>query len=155
MTDRNVDPVQLDPVPSDLPEDTKYLGDKFDELIALITDIQQASVQQQATPPGIWEILSASTGIALNTDFGNLQLATDVRVTDLIIMGGDSSGMLTLFVGTRRYRFTVATQSRTISVPFPLVLKAGVDLKAQHDGGTTTVTGFYIIGFPETLRPPK
>jgi hypothetical protein len=140
--DQNIDPMQLDPIPSDLPEDTKYLGDRLDKLIAIMTDIEQATVQQQSPSSGMYFLQ------ALHNDFPQ---TVRTRILNLVV-GSSAAGNVTLTIGTASLLVVNFAAQDTKVIPLPITIDAGKDVTLTAAGGAAITVG-YLTGYPETDRP--
>jgi hypothetical protein len=142
IVDQNVDPMQLDPIPSDLPEDTKYLGDRLDQVIALLTDIQQATQQQQSPSSGMFFLF------ATRNDFPQF-----VRVRCIaLVVGSSAAGNVTLQVGTASVLVINFPAADTKVIPLPITIDVGKDVTLVAAGGAAITAGF-LTGYAESDRP--
>jgi hypothetical protein len=137
----NIDPMQLDPIPSALPEDTRYLGDRLDKMIALLTDIQQAEVGDQTPTPGLFFI---QTG---RNDFPQ---TTRIRTTDFIV-SVSAACTVTLVIGSATFYAFDLGAAGTLVLPCPTLIDAGKDVTVSVSAGVLRMAA--ILGHPETTRP--
>lgn len=142
VADINVDPVNLDPIPSDMPEDTKYLGDRLDMLIAVMTDIRQATLQQQSPSSGVYQLLAG------RNDFPQ---TTRLRVIALVV-ASSAAGNATLTIGSAAQIVVNFGAADTKIIPLPITIDAGKDVTLIAGGGAAITTAF-LTGYPESERP--
>jgi hypothetical protein len=142
VTDINIDPVNLDPVPSDLPEDTKFLGDRLDKLIAVMTDIRQATLQQQSPSSGMFFLF------ATRNDFPQT-----VRVrAQWLVIGSSAAGNVVVNIGSASLLTINFPAADTKVIPLPITIDAGKDVTAVAGGGAA-LTAAFLTGYAETDRP--
>lgn len=139
---------ELEPLDTGVPDDTMYLGDRLDQMTALLQELVNATTREENPAPELIQVMSGSTGVAAATAFARRSTSVRHRVSFLVINGGDAATtVMTLVVGVTRYPFTVST--RLASIPFPITIENGVDIAAENSAGSTITTGFYIFSFPE------
>lgn len=141
-TSDNVDPVMLDPLPANIPSDIKYLGDRLDKLVAVMTDIQQATQQQQSPSSGMFFLF------ATRNDFPQ---AVRVRAISLVI-GSSAAGSVTLQVGAASVLVVNFAAADTKVIPLPITIDGGKDVTLTAAGGAA-ITAAFLTGYAESERP--
>lgn len=137
----NIDPMQLDPVPSDLPEDTKYLGDRLDKIIALLADLEQATVRNETPAPGLF------FAMALRNDFPQ-----NVRVRTIgLLVSVSAAATVTVTIGSASLMLFDFSAADTIYLPLPTLIDSGTDVTVAVSAGTLRLAAF--LGYPESDRP--
>jgi hypothetical protein len=138
----NIDPVNLDPVPSDLPEDTKYLGDRLDKLIGVMTDIRQATVNQPSPSDGAYFLMTG------RNDFPQ---TTRLRASTLVVSVSAAATIAVLIGSATFMSFDVGAAELTKIVPLPIVIDAGKDVTVTTSAGAIRTA--FLLGKPESDRP--
>lgn len=132
----------LDPIAVEIPEDTKYIGDRMDKLIALLTDIKENGIRRETPAPMI---------IELNLSQPIYRSSVRLRVQTIILSDNAGSARMRVMVGTRKYQFQCPTTTATQVLPFPLTIEAGVDIQGTGDAGAALPTDsrIYLIAYPD------
>ena len=141
MTD-NIDPQQLDPVPSGLPEDTEYLGSKMDRMIALLGDIEQKTVRQETPAPGFY------FAMVNHNDFPQ---AVRTRLTWFVVSVSKAC-VITVRIGTAAFISYETGAADTLSVPFATSIDGGKDVVVTATLDAVIDTAVFL-GYPESDRP--
>lgn len=130
-----------------VPEDTRYIGDRLEQEIALLEQLVAATISQENPSPALIRFFGAVGASASN-------IVSDTprwRATGIIITPGGYR-RITLKVGTAAlFVFDLAGQGETRYFPFPEMFDGGVDIQFTANG-VFNGDGFfaYIIGYPET-----
>lgn len=141
---------ELDPPVLPVPEDTLYLGDRLDQILAELNRLREATIEGQRPRPTLKEVLFYD-GVAVDTPFGQFSTSTRLRVETVFPILSGTTSIMTLNIGTRKYRLRVNTGSNSVPLPFPIMIDAGIDVfgtvaTLQAAG---TIGGFYIIAYPD------
>lgn len=144
MTD-SIDPVQLDPISSGLPEDTKYLGSKMDDLIAKVTDLIEATVRQEVPSPGLFFAMPT------HNDFPQ---SVKTRLTGIIIAVAAAT-TVTITIGSAAYVTFQFAAADTRYIPLPTSIDGGKDVLVTAGAGGNTLVLAVFLGYPESDRPSR
>lgn len=140
MTD-NLDPMQLDPIPTSLPADTEYLGSKMDQLIAAVIDLEQATVRQETPAPGLF---------FANTNHNDFPQAVKTRITGVII-SVSAATVVTIKVGSAAFIVFDFGAAGAEYFPLPTSIDGGKDVTVTNS--TDKIVQVVFLGYAESDRP--
>jgi hypothetical protein len=131
---------QPDPIATDMPEDTRYLGDRLDGIRAALGAVVDATVRQESPAPSFYFAMPAATG---RNDFPQ---TTRVRLLELVISVGAAS-QATITIGTALFWTIAFAAAGTIRLPFPHTIAEGTDVVVATTVETPLLAVF--TGYPE------
>jgi hypothetical protein len=126
---------QPDPIPTDMPEDTRYLGDRLDQIRAALGALVDATVRQESPAASIYFAMPAATG---RNDFPQ---PNRVRLTNLVF-SISAAAVVTITIGTAAYAIFQLAAADTRVIPFPLTIAEGTDVVVTVSAGTLIAAFF-------------
>jgi hypothetical protein len=126
---------QPDPIPTDMPEDTRYLGDRLDQIRAALGELVDATVRQETPAASIYFAMPAATG---RNDFPQ---PNRVRLTNLVV-SISAAAVVTVTIGTAAYLLFQLAAADTRVIPFPLTIAEGTDVVVTVSAGTLVAALF-------------
>ena len=132
-----------------VPDDIKWLAQKFDSAIAHWTKkVYDAQRRQESPNPTLIDLNPQGTGTNVGTIRRN---SAQMRAYAMTFSGGTASEEFALFVGTAaRFQFFLPASPGPFTVPLDLVLPAGIDIQVRSITTPTAVNWrAYIWAYTE------